>query len=193
MSEQSRVIAKLPDYLLAAICFFFFLIPMSLTGLLEHAPRLWPACLHDYYRISCLFTQRTRSWGVYYAQAQFQGSNQWQTLDLHDYFQLKPFGYRTRLHPLMSYSFGRGALGLKQRQELAEYLRNSLSRDKPELPTIESIRFVFLSFSSGGWLAEAPSKWEMKTLDELLPFADGAAVASTHRFDGKSPLEGGRL
>jgi len=134
------------------LSFLFFLLvwilPMGYSGLFNKDVPFFPRTLCYLQKISRLFTHSIESWQIFYLQARPENSEKWITLDETDYFRLKPFGYRTRLHQILAKTkdaegFRRGENTEKLRhKEIARWVARRYAELYPDKPRIEQIRIV---------------------------------------------------
>ena len=78
---------------------FVLLIPVLWRATVQQ--RAWPGTprlLDDVQNIARLFTHRPEAWNSYYIQVRNRGEVRFETLDVSDFFGLRPFGHRDRLH-----------------------------------------------------------------------------------------------
>lgn len=136
-----------------------------------------PRALHRCHDIACLFSQRPSSWNTYYAQVRRDGRPEWLTLDLAEYFPMRPFGHRTRMHRFLI-EWGERSRG---REELAEFIFRRHRELHPEAAQPVALRFV--------WTWTAPDidrppagAWQPPPV-ERLP-ANRMRVLSTHTPEG---------
>lgn len=126
----------------------FPLQKLEVLGLPSHAAEQVHKFANNNYRIACLFTDRVEGWGHYYFQARLVGQRQWINLDDSDYALLKPFGYRTRLHRMLSQTSITPA-GDPRRQSIAEFVKQRFETLYPEEGKIEAVRVLRAGFKSG--------------------------------------------
>ena len=84
--------------LAAALLSLLWLVPLLPIGLARATvqARLSPR-LYFFHDIGCLFPRRTPTWARYYVEGRLAGSSEWIENEHRRYFQIEPFGYRTRL------------------------------------------------------------------------------------------------
>lgn len=110
--------------------FFLWLIPIFYYGMIGKTVPHLPRSLAHVSRISRLFYWRSNTWTVPYLQASFDSKDQWVTLPEEEYFQMKPFGYRTRLCQLTILS--QVKLGKRPYEELCGWVRDRYRQLHPE-------------------------------------------------------------
>jgi len=127
---------------------FIWIIPMAYTGLTNIDFPLMPRVLTYWQRTSFLFPYGIKSWPVYYIQAQFEGEPKWTTLDESQFFKLKPFGYRTRLHQffyarkdISDYAHG-NETELNRQRELALWVQKRYQQLHTDAKPITKVRFI---------------------------------------------------
>ena len=107
-----------------------------------------PRTMQYLQRIGRLFTHSVESWQIFYIQIQPKNTDTWETLEESDYFRLKPYGYRTRLHQLLIHSqdekgFWQGQVrGYQREQELAFWVARRYTKLHPDGPDVGKVRIV---------------------------------------------------
>jgi len=151
-----------------------WLLPVMYTGLVNRDVLLLPRTLCYLHRISFLFTHGTPVWTNYYIQGLPEDSNAWVTLPESDYFRLQPFGYRTRLHAVLSAKLQHYALGYPQGQgqqqareaELARWISQRYNSTRQRSQGLEAVRFMFAN-SPLGDNASISGHWRKPALDSF--------------------------
>ncbi len=163
--------------LLVAVFLLGWLVPVLWHGAVSQR-RLpgEPRLLHDCHDIACLFTKRPPSWNSYYVQ--FRGATpDWQTVDVHEYFPMEPFGKRSRLH---RYLVDWGPERERGRAEVAAYMFRRHRELHPERRQPDELRFIWT------WTAPRSDRppegaWQPPPV-ESLP-ANRMRVLSVHRAE----------
>lgn len=132
-------------------CLFFlavWIFPIIYTGLTNRDVPGMPRTLAYIQRIAFLFTRGIPYWPVYYIQAIPEGAEEWITLPEEDYFKLKPFGYRTRLHQMLINSdygigFAKGRQRAKEREEeVMKWIAKKYDESHPDGPKLNALRLI---------------------------------------------------
>ncbi|MDC0720910.1 hypothetical protein [Nannocystis bainbridge] len=137
---MTYTLPRLRDRLCVAGFIAFWLVPLVWHGFVSPA-RLpgEPAIFHRWHSISCLFTDRPNQRNTYYVQVRYFGQSEWETLDLAGYFEMEPFGYRTRMHRYLVRWRGKKSRG---REELAAWLYRRHAELHPDRELPSELRFV---------------------------------------------------
>jgi hypothetical protein len=138
---MTRIAPRLRDRLCVAGFLGLWLVPVVWHGVVSPA-RIpgEPANFHRCHDISCLFIERPESRNAYYVEVRYLGQPAWETLDLAGYFDMEPFGYRTRMHRLLARWNGKKSRG---RDELAAWLYRRHAELHPERKQPIDLRFVW--------------------------------------------------
>lgn len=150
-----------------------------------------PRTLSYIQRISFLFPHSIESWPIYYIQGLPIGEKEWITLPEEDYFRLKPFGYRTRLHQflyrskdLTGYSKGQQAEHLRHK-ELAHWIVKRYAELHKQNPPLVAVRFV-AAFYVVKQQSSYDGHWRKPPLD-FFP-VDRTYILSTHFLENEKSL-----
>jgi hypothetical protein len=169
-------------------CLFFiafWLLPITYTGLTYKDAPFFPRTLAYLQRIAHLFTQANPVWPVIYIQGLSEERVDWFVLSTQEYFRLKPFGYRTRLHEMFIHSkdmvdFKKGEGTYEARQkELARWIAQRYAQKHPDAPPLKGVRFI-----AGVYRIERgrrfEGRWKDMPLEAFSP--PDRYVFSTHYF-----------
>lgn len=140
MSEPAR--PRPIDVAALALFGLLWLVPMAWVGFRGGSPERWPTQARDFYSVSCLFGTASERVSVFYVQVRRDGRSGWEDFDESEYFQLEPFGHRTRFDRFMA-RFGYQPDSELARAELARWLAVADRARHPELPRILAVRFVW--------------------------------------------------
>lgn len=136
-----RIAPRLRDRLCVAGFILLWFVPVVWHGVFSPPPiRGEPWNFHRCHDISCLFTDRPSSRNSYYVEVRYLGQPTWQTLDLAGYFDMEPFGYRTRMQRFLARWSGKKSRG---RAELAAWLFRRHAELHPDAPQPIELRFVW--------------------------------------------------
>jgi hypothetical protein len=134
-----------PRDILGCLFFIFaWLFPLSYASLSLQKLPFFPSFLRYVHSIGNLFTHSVPIWPMIYIQIQSHGNSQWQTIPEGEYFQLQPFGHRTRLFEILFAESDRiDPEGNKaRREELADWIADRYRERNPGQPPPAAVRFV---------------------------------------------------
>ncbi len=180
-----KVSKKIPSQKVLFVSFFlfFWILPIFLQGTLKVTYKGLPLTFTDWHRVACLFTHKMTNWTYYYPQVLYANDSEWKTVNDRPYFQMEPFGYRTRFDRLVT-RYRRKAD--KQRiNELFIWLKQKIEKTNPDQPPIRSMRLVRNSVLVGEW--KWKRRWEKPALSELPN--KRTVVAYTYHFAGESNVK----
>lgn len=154
-----------------------WLLPVAYRGLTHRPPPALPRSMARLSNISCLFSRAMPTWSAFYVQYRDVPNGPWRELDTSAWFEMKPFGHRTRLHRYLV-NWPRKADAA--RQELADWLAAAYRRDFPEARAPIEIRFVRARIGVRDD-ARPEGPWERPEL-RTIP-ANHLEVVSTHAVE----------
>ena len=126
-SARERI--KPRDVLCLFFFLFFWLLPVFYKGATgKNVPRMPPA-LSFVQNISRLFYWRINSWPIPYIQIRLHEDGEWETVPEGEFFQMQPFGYRTRLSQLVNLSTTK--VGKSFPAELAQWIQKQYPQLHP--------------------------------------------------------------
>lgn len=135
-----RIAPRLRDRLCVAGFIALWFVPVIGHSVAPARVRGEPWNYHRCHDISCLFTDRPTSRNYSYVEVRYPGQPAWETLELGGYFDMQPFGYRTRLDRYMERWTKKKSRG---RKELAAWLFRRHAALHPEGPQPLELRFVW--------------------------------------------------
>ena len=156
---------------------------MIYRGLTNRPMPGMPRALSFVQNVSALFPSGMKFWRVDYIQILPQGSQAWITVPESDYFQMTPFGHRTRLNQLFNITTSTGKSSSRLQAEAAAWIRVRYIAQHPDRPKPDAVRFVSAQYPVG---RDAPlGYWRKPELTSFPP--QNRFVMSTHRFGSESP------
>lgn len=185
MNHSVNNYPKRKDLLSFLLFIFIWIIPITYTGLSNKDMPFFPRTLCYLQRIAMLFTHSIESWPVYYIQVKLDDGKQWITLKEEDYFRLKPFGYRSRLHQILYYSkdsvgFPKGKEKSSERQrEMAFWIAKKFESLHPQRSKVDAVRFV-VAFYHIQKASAIKGRWIKPPLGAFP--AEHTLVLSTHQI-----------
>jgi hypothetical protein len=146
---------------------FVWLIPMSLTGILNTSLLDVPAALRNQYRISCLFTHSSKTWQTIHYEVRVNGQLSWKEGPLEGFFDIDIFGHRTRFNRIMLASKNKDRKSRLRRKEVASYIVKRWGTVFPLSEPVKEIRIVQVSNPVGGEHCMARGPWTRPNLSEI--------------------------
>jgi hypothetical protein len=160
-------IATPRDYLLSLFFVVAWLAPITYVGLTARAMPFVPAAFQGLHNISCLFIKAPKAWQNVYYQVRLAGSRRWTSVDEADYFEMKPFGYRTKAHRLLVESVFE-TRGERQREELARFIEQRHEALYPDRPPVVAVRFLAAHYHVGeAEMARPAGRWSRPPLEQV--------------------------
>ena len=157
--------------------------PMMYRGFTNHPIPGMPRFLSLLQNVSALFSRGVKHWRVDYIQVLPAGSQEWITIPEEDYFQMTPFGHRTRLHELLNRTSRQSGHPLQA--EAAAWIRKRYIALHPDLPRPVAVQFIAAQYRVG---RDRPAgHWRKPDLASFRP--EELFITSTHRF-GSSVSDG---
>ncbi len=169
--------------LVTAVFALGWLGPITYVGAFYQDVPMMPALLQQQHRIACLFTHEVRAWKSYHLQIQRAGDDRWAELPEAGYFDMKIFGYRTRLHRMLGNAWRKPG-GVAQTRAIALWVRERHDRLNPDGPKMDAIRFVRVQHPVST-LARQRHRYRQPALDATDPRF--WQIFGEVRFDGKAP------
>ncbi|OGX27319.1 MAG: hypothetical protein A3D10_05140 [Omnitrophica WOR_2 bacterium RIFCSPHIGHO2_02_FULL_48_11] len=160
---------------------------MLYIGLTKKEISFFPRPLCYLQRVAFLFTNGIQQWPVYYFQALPENSEDWITLREEEYFQLQPFGYRTRIYqmflPFVHYAMGYESqwqkTSLERNEELAAWLKQRYEAIHPQSLRLKAIQFVVVYYDINENFS-LEGHWRPPPLEFFAP--EKIKILSTHHF-----------
>jgi hypothetical protein len=175
------------DIALTVLLCVVWLGPVTYVGATQKETPGMPAWLRHQHRISCLFIDEVKGWQSYEMQIQTEADPTWQRLSEKGYFEQTVFGYRTRLHRLLSHSVRRGK-GALRISEVARFIRARYVELNPNGPKLLAIRFARIHMTNEMLAKQSgrfkPMRPEQVPKNYTLYFGE-------LRFDGKRATDPG--
>jgi len=134
-----------------------------------------PPFLNYLANASCLFTRSQYLLTLDYMQVLPTPGGQWLTLPEEDYFQMPPFGHRTRLAQFSRIFWRRPSAAAVARSELAAWIHARYTALHPDQPAPVAVRFVTGLYRSR---RQQPMPRWRKPPFESMPPADTQVVAT---------------
>lgn len=141
-AAPERARARARDSLALLAFTLLWLAPMAYVGFRGGPPAAWPTTLRDLYAVSCLFGPGSARTSMFYMQVRYAERPGWHDFDEREYFELEPFGHRTRFDRFMQ-RFGYQEQSDAARRELAQWLAEAHAARHPEAPPIVAARFLW--------------------------------------------------
>lgn len=135
-----RITPRLRDRLCVVGFLGLWIVPVVWHSVSPARLRIEPWNFHRCHDISCLFTDRPASRNTYYVEVRYPGQPAWEPLELAGFFEMEPFGYRTRLQRYLERWNRKKSRG---RQELAAWLYSRHAELYPERRQPIELRFVW--------------------------------------------------
>ncbi len=179
---QNTASSTLKEVLYLVSFLLLWLLPAAYRSFANHYVPRMPVCLRYFQNISCLFTQAVNYWRLDYVQVRLQPASDWITLPQDSFFQMQPFGYRTRLNFFMDISLGRA--GYSRRAELAQWIRRRYKILHPDQPGLVAVRFVAGMYQVGRNLPQG--RWRDPPLEAYSP--ETHSILSTHYFQDQAKV-----
>ncbi|MCA9690435.1 MAG: hypothetical protein R3A51_06640 [Nannocystaceae bacterium] len=127
------------DVVVGALVLLAWLTPLAQGAVLGRPKGPWPFFWKDLCTVSCLFPTAPREIQYYHLEVARQGRPVFYPLEEAEYFQLQPFGYRTRFDYFMARW---GAHSPAPRQDLVEWIARRDRELHPAEPPIVRVRFL---------------------------------------------------
>ena len=168
------------------IYLLLWLLPISWVGSTYSDVKFFPTVIKQQNRVACLFTNEARAWKTYHIQIQLGGSGEWVEMPLDDYFEMDIFGYRTRLHRLLSVSW-RKYKGIDRTREMSNFVKTRYDKLNPDGPSLDAIRYIRAQHSVKH-LVKENHVFRRKPLTRIHP--NYWQIFGEVRWDGKRPQHG---
>ncbi|NVB37355.1 hypothetical protein G6O69_05895 [Pseudenhygromyxa sp. WMMC2535] len=162
------------DLMLAALFVFGWLVPVGISAWRGAPPANWPRHARDLYAVSCLFGEASERISVFYVQVRREGERGWHYVDEGAYFELEPFGHRTRFDRFMARFGYQERAGATARRELATWLAAREDEREGARGRVVAVRFLWTDRHidpehppTGRWRKLAPSELGAQPMRQL--------------------------
>lgn len=179
---KTTIVAERPDYFLCGLFILVWLLPITWVGMTKKSVPLVGTYANDMYRVASLFTKRSQGPVDYYFQVQFEDGWDWENISKRDYSKIIMSGNRTRIDRMLQDSVY-SPRGMKQRQQLAEYIKEQYERQHPDHSKIDSFRYLIVFFPVGEMLVNRKGGWTEWPIEKI-PEKQQTEL-SVHYFDGR--------
>lgn len=152
---------------LLGLFFVIWILPIGYVGLHRKGVPHAGNYLNNMYRLSCLFTRRVPAWKNYYAELRLQGSQEWIGLPMTEFSEMKPFGYTTRLHFVLSAS-RRDKNGEEIRRHLVAFIKRRYEGKNPDAQPVVEVRLLRVRYITGSdEMAKPTGRWTIPPLEQF--------------------------